>query len=427
MHQTKSCLNDLLPLPIFEALPQVIRNIPEPVQRLILAPAVGAVYGAAHYGIMLAHHGIRNRILGHAVTASFNIPSYVLMHVIGNTFGEYAKVLIDYAQKLVGSRENSKNSYLRQFTWKIIDIPLSAAKKVDQVYSKILKIRTAEETEKLTPRELWLFEVLRLVFIKHVVDQIFYISAWELGRRGAEMLLNSTIVMIMPSSSLAYAVGFVAGFLIKSIDFIKQVRMEQKAELDEKFTEPQTKINDDYIQLKKDIKERLCSIENIFQRSIKIRKKIADLDVSRLEFKKRWKCYPSDDINALKDFVLDMREGVQILEKKAISQRIKAPREMLEEHCRQFAQFCNNDRRDPDFEKQSCKLFHGMHPEKVLVRSLNKEQRFEVIQAIFTDLSDLYSELTEGRKSCSSVADLMQYANLVNESRKIFYETPALN
>ncbi len=284
-------------------------GVPSPTTRqtLPLAPFLAAM----HYGAvrLLVDYGVK------AAASPLNFQSYLLMHVIGSAFAVAAEELGKLAKKMVGKQDSCQESLFRQCAWTIIKVPLQAAKKVDQLYSKVFNIHTAQEVEEeMEPHELCWTEIMRKLFLEHVIEQALYISSWELGKRGAELLLKSTIVTIIPGSIPIFNLGipfygifFVTMYSKKVQSFRLTVLNEQKAKLKALFDPLKEIIEKSYAEISASsseadknrqtelYKEALCFFEQLLNES-----------------KEHWKNYqdPGTPFNELDNYLEEYRNKI---------------------------------------------------------------------------------------------------------------------
>lgn len=240
-------------------------------------------FGAIHWGAM------RVAVI-RTTTTALSFKSYVLMHVIGTTASEGVKALGNLAHKVVGDREATDKSIVRKCVWTVIEVPLFVAETVDLAYSKVFHIHTLAEAKKMQPRELCMTEVMREVFLKHVGEQFLYIFSWEIGKRGAELLLKNTILTFMPSTKTIYAMNFVFKYVMSVVNFRAEVLKEQKEELKEIFEATET-IIEYYNKLGSNVDEDFnidtySFTVNLFEKEVN-----NAIDI--------WKYYPSSDLDEL--------------------------------------------------------------------------------------------------------------------------------
>lgn len=215
-----------------------------------LNPFVKApINGVLHYGLVKAamKYGVK------AVTVTINIESYILLHVIKTIFEESVKALKSCSKK-VFFYFNTEDSFLYGFTCVLASNCNALVEKIDQVYCFTLgivfgKIRTAKETAGLPDRDLCINEIARNIFAQHVNDYLIDVGGWEIGRRGAQILLNSTIVTLTPCTPLMYSFLFFVNYVGKLQARLDVIQKEQTAEIEKTFRDIKTQIKDQIIKI----------------------------------------------------------------------------------------------------------------------------------------------------------------------------------
>ncbi len=241
-----------------------------------------------------------------AAAGVLNYRSYLLMHTIGAVFTEIMKTAGDYFEQTFNRQPEKSSSFLKKFIWKVITVFDFVVNKIDRIYCFIIKqifgeIHTFQEAAKLPNRKLCMSEIFRKVMTEHVKDQFLYIGSWEIGRRGTELLLKTTITTLMPCTKLVYTGIFFVTWYAKVHALRLKVYEEQKEEIDLYFKEPEALINEHVASF-------LQTLTNHQEDALRISKQVEDLKSLSQEFVElvdafeiEWQFYNSEEIDDLND------------------------------------------------------------------------------------------------------------------------------
>lgn len=314
--------------------PGIIQSDHSTFRELVSAPFLGGL----HYGALRFSAYLSTKLGSVAAEGPSSLESYLLMHSIGTAFNVTVRTICNLANRLLGPRELSETGILRRVTWKLIAVLETVQRKVDQLYSWIFRIRTADEAAKLPDRELYLTEIMRKLFVQHVKEQIMFISSWEVGRRGAEALLKCTIKTFLPSTIKTYVFSFIFRFISKIGSFRSRLVDEQKAEIKVICKKPIKLYNrlTEHVMAERNARSGICEepaqtdeesakaneeiLRNFYckinecelpaDRPLTIDQKTAvllsmftEIQSQLSDFEQRWEKYPSAEIDQLKEFV----------------------------------------------------------------------------------------------------------------------------
>jgi len=293
----------------------------------IRAPIAGII----HFGVIKLSINFGTKV----VTGPFNIQSYLLMHTIGTAFSESMKKIGNWTKNTFRRSGQADSSFLKKFVLKLVVGFNHVTTLFDRVYCYVIgkiffgEIHRSEDAAKLSPRELCMSEIWRKLFWEHIKEQFLYIGSWEIGRRGAEMLLKTTILTFMPATKVVYTAFFCLTYYKKVDDFRKNVYEEQKDEIGIIFTHPDKMINRQIKHLcnmmneKVEKEKAVREARNLYAQihpdfdpvslgSLNIDRQVEIIESLSNEFKEvthefelRWKYYSSveiDDLNVNADF-----------------------------------------------------------------------------------------------------------------------------
>lgn len=169
--------------------------------------AKGAIGGYAGYWLM---RGIEKLgFMGPVGTNGIRPLPYILSGMAIYAVTELASIIYDLAREILGHRvkyegvvreEKTRLDRFRCHSWKVISKLERAQEKVDEVYSKIFRIRTAKQLrlENAGERDLFFMEVVRRAFLEQVGETaslaipqelgVYFVEAFGIAVTGGHML-----------------------------------------------------------------------------------------------------------------------------------------------------------------------------------------------------------------------------------------------
>jgi hypothetical protein len=215
------------------AVPQSVfqnfcKNVPAPVKRgceIMTSIAKGGVGGYAAYWFTRLLIKLKFIETG---GVPVNPVSYVLLGMVSQAVVEAAGLTRDVALSILGDRnkfENLENpedasafDRFRQHTWKVITCLEKLDEKIDGIYSRLFRIRTAKEIRSKYPTERGFYlsdpsfmEIVRKVFREQVIQTVSSLIPQECGIRIVKSIGYKLVGVEFLGS--IYALFFVYGII----------------------------------------------------------------------------------------------------------------------------------------------------------------------------------------------------------------------
>ena len=205
---------------------------------LVARLAGGALSGYVIYWIFRLIDKVGGGVMSN--TAPIRPIPYVLAGVAMRAIIETAKLAHSAALSVMGKRSQYENlaapqnasafDRLRSRSWKIVSGVEKIHQKIDAIFSRVFKVRTAKEIRdnKIADRQLVTMEIFRLALSEQVKSTATSIVPMELGIYAVEAL--GYTFAIGHISLLFIGLNFVSGIILNAKNFVLRVAAEIEEE-----------------------------------------------------------------------------------------------------------------------------------------------------------------------------------------------------